>query len=47
MQTCPEVFDLDATGRVIVLNPKPEDALRDGVIAAAELCPMQAILVVE
>lgn len=45
MQTCPEVFDLDRDGRVHVLQPSPDESLRDAVTAAAELCPTQAIQV--
>jgi ferredoxin len=40
---CPEVFDLDQDGFVVVLNPSPGDELAVAVNDAAANCPEQAI----
>jgi ferredoxin len=42
---CPEVFDLDQDGFVVVLNPFPGDELTAAVNDAAANCPEQAISV--
>jgi ferredoxin len=40
----PEVFQIDAvTGKLVVLTDEPDEALRDKVEAAADVCPVQAI----
>ena len=41
----PEVFHLDATGRLGFVE-NPDDALRDAVEEAADVCPLQAITLV-
>ncbi|MGW2423803.1 ferredoxin [Streptomyces sp. NPDC001709] len=38
----PDVFRLDADGRLAYVAD-PDDALRDEVEAAADVCPLQAI----
>lgn len=40
----PEVFDLDHAGKLVVLLDEPDDSLRSAIEDAAEVCPMQAIL---
>ena len=47
MGEAPELFHVDDTGKLTVLNPYPGDALRDKAQAAAKYCPTQAIRVVE
>jgi ferredoxin len=42
---CPEVFDLDQDGFVVVLNPSPGDELAAAVNDAAANCPERAIFV--
>jgi ferredoxin len=42
---CPEVFDLDEDGFVVVLNPSPGDELATAVNDASANCPEQAISV--
>ena len=41
----PEVFQLDETGRMVVLNENPDESLRDKVEEAADVCPLQAITI--
>jgi ferredoxin len=41
----PEVFELDAAGKLVVLVENPDESLRDAVEEAADVCPMQAISV--
>jgi ferredoxin len=38
----PDVFSMDGDGRLLYV-PDPEDALRDEVEEAADVCPLQAI----
>lgn len=46
LMEAPDVFDLDdATGLVVVLNENPPEERRDKVLAAARVCPVQAISV--
>jgi ferredoxin len=40
----PEVFRMDENGK-LVYNPTPDDSLREYVEEAADVCPVQAILV--
>ena len=42
----PEVFQLDANGK-LVYESDPDDALRDLVDEAADVCPLQAITVLD
>jgi ferredoxin len=42
---CPEVFDLDEDGFVVVLTPSPGDELAVAVNDAADNCPERAISV--
>ena len=39
----PDVFELNAEGRLEVLVPEPDDALRTACEDAADVCPVQAI----
>ncbi|MBU6214021.1 MAG: ferredoxin [Actinomycetales bacterium] len=39
----PTVFELDAEGKLQVLQHEVDESLRDEVEAAADVCPMQAI----
>jgi ferredoxin len=41
----PEVFELDASGKLVVLVDQPDESLRDKVEEAADVCPLQAITV--
>jgi ferredoxin len=38
----PDVFSMDAEGRLLYV-PDPDEALRDEVEEAADVCPLQAI----
>ena len=38
----PDVFSMDEDGRLLYV-PDPDDALRDEVEEAADVCPLQAI----
>ncbi|GAA1242700.1 ferredoxin [Streptomyces sp. NPDC056121] len=40
--SAPDVFQLDDTGRLAYVSD-PDDALRDEVEEAADVCPLQAI----
>jgi ferredoxin len=40
----PDVFQMDDDGK-LVYDPEPEDALRDEVEEAADVCPVQAIFI--
>ena len=42
----PQVFQLDENGK-LVYDAEPDDALRDLVDEAADVCPLQAITVLE
>ena len=39
----PTVFELDADGKLQVLQHEVDDSMREQVEAAADVCPMQAI----
>jgi ferredoxin len=41
----PEVFELDAAGRLVVLVEEPDESLRASVEDAADVCPVQAITI--
>jgi ferredoxin len=41
----PEVFQLDAAGRLVVLVDEPDESLRAKVEDAADVCPVQAITI--
>ena len=42
----PEVFQIDPeTSKLVVLQEEPDESLRDKVEAAADVCPVQAILI--
>jgi ferredoxin len=41
----PEVFEINADGKLVVLNESPDDSLRDAVEEAADVCPVQAITI--
>lgn len=43
----PEVFQLDAAGKLVVLVDQPDETLRDRVEEAADVCPLQAITVLD
>jgi ferredoxin len=43
----PEVFELDEAGRLVVLTNEPTDSLRDKVEEAADVCPLQAITIID
>ncbi|NBP50583.1 MAG: ferredoxin [Actinobacteria bacterium] len=43
----PEVFALGEDGLLTVLQPQPDDSLRDRVERAAEMCPTGAITVAD
>jgi ferredoxin len=40
---CPEVFDQDDDGIVILLDPNPDEPLRDKVLDAIDACPAAVI----
>jgi ferredoxin len=42
---CPEVFDQDDDGIVVLLDPSPEESLRDKVMDAIDACPASVITV--
>ena len=42
----PEVFQLDENGK-LVYDSEPDDSLRDLVEEAADVCPLQAITVLD
>ena len=42
----PQVFQLDENGK-LVYDAEPDDALRDLVDEAADVCPLQAITVLD
>lgn len=45
-EQCPEVFELDDDDdTVTVLNPEPDESLRESVMRAADLCPKAAITI--
>jgi ferredoxin len=41
----PDVFELNADGRLEVLVPEPDDARRTACEDAADVCPVQAITI--
>ena len=43
----PEVFELDEAGRLVVRTNEPPDSLRDKVEEAADVCPLQAITIID
>lgn len=43
--SAPEVFEINADGKLVVLNDSPDEALRDSVEEAADVCPVQAITI--
>ena len=43
MGEAPELFQVDADGRLTVLNDSPDESLLDKARAAARYCPTQAI----
>lgn len=47
MGEAPELFQVDADGRLTVLNDSPDEALLDKARAAARYCPTQAITLKE
>ena len=42
---CPEVFDQDDDGIVVLLDPHPSEALRDKILEAIDACPAAVISV--
>ncbi|MFJ2031134.1 ferredoxin [Streptosporangium sp. NPDC087985] len=42
--SAPEVFQLSENGRLVYVSD-PDDALRDAVEEAADVCPLQAITI--
>lgn len=44
-QEAPEVFEVRSDGYLYVLQDEPDEALRDRVEQAAELCPTGAITI--
>jgi ferredoxin len=45
--SAPEVFEINADGKLVVLNDSPDESLRDQVEEAADVCPVQAITVAD
>lgn len=45
MQVCPEVFELRNDGFLYILIEEPDEALRDKVSQAGDLCPTAAITI--
>jgi ferredoxin len=41
--SAPEVFEINAEGKLVVLDESPDESLRDKVEEAADVCPVQAI----
>jgi ferredoxin len=42
---CPEVFDQDDDGIVLLLDPHPDESLRAQVLEAIDACPASVIAV--
>jgi ferredoxin len=42
---CPEVFDQDDDGIVVLLDANPDETLRDKVLEAIDACPAAVITV--
>lgn len=42
---CPEVFDQDDDGIVVLLDPHPDESLRPKVLEAIDACPASVIAV--
>ena len=47
VQTCPDVFELDRFGYVVVREADPDPSLHADVREAADLCPTAAIELTE
>ena len=47
MQTCPDVFELDRFGYVVVREADPDPSLHADVREAPDLCPPAAIELTE
>lgn len=47
VQAVPEVFELREDERLhaVVVNPEPDESLRERLELAVQLCPMQAITI--
>lgn len=45
MQVCPEVFEVRSDGYLYILQEEPDESLRSGVVAAADMCPTAAITI--
>jgi ferredoxin len=43
--TAPEVFQIGDDGRMVVLVEEPDESLRGKVEDAADVCPVQAIMI--
>lgn len=43
--SAPEVFQIDASGRLAVLIGEPDEAMRSHCEEAADVCPVQAITI--
>lgn len=43
--SAPEVFEINADGKLVVLDDSPDESLRDQVEEAADVCPVQAITI--
>jgi ferredoxin len=41
----PDVFELDAAGRLVVLVEEPDESMRASIEDAADVCPVQAITI--
>jgi ferredoxin len=41
----PEVFEINADGKLVVLQESPDESMRDAVEEAADVCPVQAITI--
>ncbi len=42
---CPEVFEMDDEDLATVVNPEPDESLREAVESAAEECPAEIIII--
>jgi ferredoxin len=43
--SAPAVFEINADGKLVVLDDSPDESLRDSVEEAADVCPVQAITI--
>jgi ferredoxin len=41
----PEIFEINADGKLVVLQENPDESLRDAAEEAADVCPVQAITI--